>query len=134
MAKNLVVELATELRGLKTQKEEISASSKLVNKRIEEIEKQLLPDAMDAEGISNIKIDDVGRVTLRGEVYASILAANRYEAFQWLRDTGRGSLISETVSASSLKAAAKAWLKSGEKIPESLIKVTPVTIATLSKT
>jgi hypothetical protein len=128
-----VVELAAELYALKIEKESISESEKVINKRIEEISKQLLPDAMDEDGISNIKIDGVGRISLRGEVYVSILAENREQAYQWMRDTGRGSLIVETVNASSLKAAAKAWLKGGEEIPENLIKVTPITIAVLTK-
>lgn len=127
-----VVALATELARLKAEKETFESSTKELNARIDEIAKKELPEAMDEDGISNIKIDGVGRISLRGEVYTSILAENREAAYQWLRDTGRGSLITETVNASSLKAAAKEWLKYGEEIPESLIKVTPVTVAILS--
>ena len=129
-----VVQLAGELRKLKELKEAMEEDLKETNKFIEEITKQILPEKMDDQGISNIKIDGVGRITLRGEVYASILAANRDAAYQWLRDTGRASLISNTVNASSLKAACKEWLKNGEEIPEDLIKVTPVTVAVLTRT
>jgi hypothetical protein len=129
-----VVQLAGELRKLKELKEAMEEDLKETNKFIEEITKQILPEKMDDQGISNIKIDGVGRITLRGEVYASILAANRDAAYQWLRDTGRASLISNTVNASSLKAACKEWLKNGEQIPEDLIKVTPVTVAVLTRT
>ncbi len=129
-----VVQLAGELRKLKELKESMEEDLKETNKYIEEITKHILPEKMDDQGISNIKIDGVGRITLRGEVYASILAANRDAAYQWLRDTGRASLISNTVNASSLKAACKEWLKNGEEIPEELIKVTPVTVAVLTRT
>lgn len=129
-----VVQLAGELRKLKELKEAMEEDLKETNKFIEEITKQILPEKMDDQGISNIKIDGVGRITLRGEVYASILAANRDAAYQWLRDTGRASLISNTVNASSLKAACKEWLKNGEEIPGDLIKVTPVTVAVLTRT
>lgn len=129
-----VVQLAGELRKLKELKEAMEEDLKETNKYIEEITKQILPEKMDDQGISNIKIDGVGRITLRGEVYASILAANRDAAYQWLRDTGRASLISNTVNASSLKACVKEWLKNGEEIPEDLIKVTPVTVAVLTRT
>lgn len=129
-----VVQLAGELRKLKELKEAMEEDLKETNKFIEEITKQILPEKMDDQGISNIKIDGVGRITLRGEVYASILAANRDAAYQWLRDTGRASLISNTVNASSLKACVKEWLKNGEEIPEDLIKVTPVTVAVLTRT
>ena len=128
-----IVELATELSVLKSRKDEIGEVEKVINIRIEEITKQLLPEAMDDEGVSNISIEGVGRITLRGEVYCSILADNREAAYNWLRDTGRGSLITETVNASTLKAAAKAWLKRGEEIPESLIKITAISVAVLTK-
>lgn len=128
-----VVELANELARLKDQKDDLDNQVKALNLRIEAISKQELPEAMDADGVSNIKLDGVGRISLRGEVYASILAENREQAYQWLRDTGRGSLITEVVNASSLKAAAKSWLKAGDAIPEELIKITPITIAVLTR-
>lgn len=130
---NGIVALANELRKLKDEKDVAEGALKVINKRIEEIVKKELPEFMDADGVSNVKIDGVGRLSLRTEVYASILAENRETAYQWLRDTGRGSLVSETVNASSLKAAMKECLKNGEEIPESLIKVTPVTVAVLTK-
>lgn len=127
-----IVDLATELAELKNEKELLGNQEKAINLRIEHLTRVLLPEAMDEDGVSNISIDGVGRVTLRGEVFASIRADNREAAYEWLRDTGRGSLISETVNASTLKAAVKEWLKQGEEIPE-IISVTPVTVAVLTK-
>lgn len=128
-----IPELAKMLRGLRDHKEAQEAELKDINVAIEQITRTVLPEMMDDEGISNIKIDGVGRISLRGEVYASILAENRELAYQWLRDTGRASLISNTVNSSTLKAACKEWLKQGEDIPD-FIKVTPVTVATLTRT
>ena len=127
-----IVELATELAELKFQKELLGNQEKAINIRIEELTRIHLPEAMDEDGVSNISIDGVGRITLRGEVFASIRADNREAAYEWLRDTGRGSLISETVNASTLKAAVKEWLKQGEEIPD-VINVTPITVAVLTK-
>lgn len=127
-----IVDLATELAELKNEKELLGNQEKVINIRIEHLTRVLLPEAMDEDGVSNISIDGVGRITLRGEVFASIRADNREAAYEWLRDTGRGSLISETVNASTLKAAVKEWLKQGEEIPE-VISVTPVTVAVLTK-
>ena len=130
---NDIVELANKLRGLKDLKEAQEADLKDTNMAIEAITKVLLPQKMDEQGIQNVKIDGVGRVSLRGEVYASILAENRELAYDWLRNTGRAALITNTVNPSTLKAAAKEWLKNGEEIPE-LIKITPATVATLTRT
>lgn len=130
---NDIVELANKLRGLKDLKEAQEADLKDTNMAIEAITKVLLPQKMDEQGIQNVKIDGVGRIGLRGEVYASILAENRELAYDWLRSTGRASLITNTVNPSTLKACAKEWIKNGEEIPE-FIKITPVTIATLTRT
>lgn len=127
-----ISKLALELRKLKDQKDDLAEKTKAINLRIEEICNKDLPTAMDDDGVSNVVVDGAGRVTLRGELYVSILAENREAAYEWMRQTGRGSLITETVNASSLKAAAKEWLKKNEEIPSS-IKVTPVTVATLTK-
>lgn len=128
-----IVELATFLRELKDLKEAQEADLKDTNMAIEAITKVLLPQKMDEQGIQNVKIDGVGRIGLRGEVYASILAENRELAYDWLRSTGRAALITNTVNPSTLKAAAKEWLKNGEEIPE-FIKITPATVATLTRT
>lgn len=130
---NDIVELANKLRGLKDLKEAQEADLKDTNMAIEAITKVLLPQKMDEQGIQNVKIDGVGRIGLRGEVYASILAENRELAYDWLRNTGRASLITNTVNPSTLKAAAREWLKNGEEIPE-FIKITPATVATLTRT
>ena len=130
---NDIVELANKLRGLKDLKEAQEADLKDTNMAIEAITKVLLPQKMDEQGIQNVKIDGVGRVSLRGEVYASILAENRELAYDWLRNTGRAALITNTVNPSTLKACAKEWLKNGEEIPE-FIKITPATVATLTRT
>jgi hypothetical protein len=130
MSGNIVL-LITELSRLKNEKDAMSEIETGINIRIEEITKKLLPEAMDEAGINNITVDNIGRVNLRGEVYASILVENRAAAYQWLRDTGRDSIITETVNSSTLKAAAKEWLKQGEEIPQELIKITPCTIAVL---
>ena len=130
---NDIVELANKLRGLKDLKEAQEADLKDTNMAIEAIIKVLLPQKMDEQGIQNVKIDGVGRVSLRGEVYASILAENRELAYDWLRSTGRAALITNTVNPSTLKAAAREWLKNGEEIPE-FIKITPATVATLTRT
>lgn len=127
-----IIELAKELRHLKDVKEKMSSEEKIINSRIDQITKMLLPQVMEDDGVSTIKIDGIGKLSLRGEMYVSILAENRQDAYQWLRDNNRGSLISETVNASTLKAAAKEWIKSGVEIPD-LIKITPYTMAILSK-
>ena len=129
---NKIVELVTELATLKQERDILVDEAKIKYARIEQISKIELPEIMDDDGVSNITVEGVGRVNLQSNVFASIVEANRDEAFEWLRSTGKGSLISEVVNATTLKAAAKQWLKNGEPIPE-CIKVTPYTAAVLTQ-
>lgn len=51
----------------------------------------------------------------------------------WLVLNGAGDLIQETVNASSLKAAIKAWIKKGAPPPETLFKITPAPLVSITK-
>lgn len=126
-------ELARELSTLKTQKDRIEEELSAINKRIEILARQEIPEAMDEAGVQNVKFEGIGKIYLKGDVFASIPAESRDAAYEWLELTGRGSLIKPTVNSSSLKAAVKEWISQGDEIPEDLIKVTPYTQAVLTR-
>lgn len=126
-------ELARELSNLKTQKDRIEEDLSAINKRIEILARQEIPEAMDEAGVQNVKFEGIGKIYLKGDVFASIPAESRDAAYEWLELTGRGSLIKPTVNSSSLKAAVKEWISQGDEIPEDLIKVTPYTQAVLTR-
>ena len=126
-------ELARELSQLKSAKDKIEDELSAINKRIEILARQEIPEAMDEAGVQNVKFEGIGKIYLKGDVFASIPAESRDAAYEWLELTGRGSLIKPTVNSSSLKAAVKEWIAQGEEIPEELIKVTPYTQAVLTR-
>ena len=126
-------ELARELSNLKSTKDKIEEELSTVNKRIEILARQEIPEAMDEAGVQNVKFEGIGKIYLKGDVFASIPAESRDAAYEWLELTGRGSLIKPTVNSSSLKAAVKEWISQGEEIPEELIRVTPYTQAVLTR-
>ena len=126
-------ELARELSQLKSAKDKIEDELSAINKRIEILARQEIPEAMDEAGVQNVKFEGIGKIYLKGDVFASIPAESRDAAYEWLELTGRGSLIKPTVNSSSLKAAVKEWLTQGEEIPEELIRVTPYTQAVLTR-
>lgn len=126
-------ELARELSTLKSAKDKIEDELSAINKRIEILARQEIPEAMDEAGVQNVKFEGIGKIYLKGDVFASIPAESRDAAYEWLELTGRGSLIKPTVNSSSLKAAVKEWIAQGEEIPEELIKVTPYTQAVLTR-
>lgn len=126
-------ELARELSQLKTEKDTIEETLSAINKRIEVLARQEIPEAMDEAGVQNVKFEGIGKIYLKGDVFASIPAEARDAAYEWLEATGRGSLVRPTVNSSSLKAAVKEWISQGEEIPEDLIRVTPYTQAVLTR-
>lgn len=127
------VDIVRAMAELRAQKDELEEKLKLINVEYDYIRLQRLPEKMDEEGIQGLKVDGVGRVSLRGDIYVSVLADNREVFHTWLRDTNRGDLIKDTVNASTLKASVKEWIKRGEEIPEELIKVTPFTMSVITK-
>lgn len=81
-----------------------------------------MPARLDDEECQTFNTDRA-RVTRTAKLYASIPADKRDEAYQWLRDNGLEALIQETVNASSLSAAAKEMMATGNELPEDMFKV-----------
>ena len=128
------LELVREMKALKDAKEAADLVAKEINRRWDHMRLALIPARFEAEGLKNAKLDGVGTVSLRGDVYASILPGQKEAAFEWLDDHGRGDLVQKQVNSSSLKASMKKLLETGEEeIPEDIFKVTPYTMATITK-
>lgn len=85
--------------------------------------KRMLPKKMESEGVERFTVDGRG-IAVRVEVYASIPADKREEAYLWLRKNGLGSVITNTVNGSTLKAMVKEQVSLGHTLPDDLFKVT----------
>jgi hypothetical protein len=127
------LDLVREMKALKDAKEAADAVAKEINRRWDYVRLALVPTRFEDEGLTNAKLAGVGRISLRGELYASILPGKKEAAFEWLDDNGRGDLVQKAVNSSSLKASMKKMLMDGEEIPEDIFKVTPYTMATITK-
>lgn len=127
------VELARSLSEIRAAKDALEEQASALGKEHDYLSKHALPKKMEDEGLEQLKIEGVGRVNLRSDVYASIPASEKAKAFEWLRDNGRADMISETVNASTLKASIRQAIEKGEPFPEGLFKVTPYTFAVITK-
>ena len=127
------LEVVCSMDELRLRKEDLEEALKEINKEYDYLRLNMVPARFEEEGIENMKVEGVGRVSLTGDMYVSILADKKDAAYEFFRDIGKGSLITETISASTLKATVKAMMKSGEDIPEDIIKVTPFTRASITK-
>lgn len=95
----------------------------LVNlfKKFKELE---VPATFEADKITHVPLEEGFRVGLSSRLFASIPAGKREQAYQWLRDNGLGDLITATVNAGTLSAAAKEMMEEkNEELPKELFTV-----------
>lgn len=127
------LDIIRAMDALRTKTGELSELKKAAEAEYDYLRLQLVPNRFEEEGIESLKVEGIGRVSLTGDMYVSILAANREAAYGYFRDIGKGSLITETINSSTLKAAVKAMIGNGEEVPADLVKVTPFTRASITK-
>lgn len=93
---------------------------------------QLVPRTMEDMEISNIRLDGVGRVNVRDDMWTK--TENPDALMEWLRERGLEDLITEGVNGSTLKALIKERIKKAEDIPEEdVVKITPYQRAVITK-
>lgn len=127
------IELVRRLDEWQQRKDRLDAELKQVNKVFDHLRMARIPQAFDDDGISLLRVDGVGRCSLTADMFVSIAKGRRDEAYEWLRDTGRQDLITETINASTLKAVIKKAKLSGEELPEGAFNVTPFTRASITR-
>lgn len=127
-----IVTLATRMKELQDQKEQVSEQLKAINVELDRIRLTDIPDAMAEEGIKTLTIDGIGRVGLTADVYVSY-AGQQEAAFEWLHDNGFGNCISEQANASTLKSIFRGFIRDGKDLPVDIFKITPFTRASITK-
>src|SRR5690606_9653360 len=99
--------LLREFKATKDFKEACDLLAKEAGRVYDYLRLAAVPNRFEEEGISNMKVEGVGRVQLAGDLYAGIVRGREEEAFEWLDDNGRGDLVKKTVNSSSIKAVLK---------------------------
>ncbi|MCK5606788.1 hypothetical protein KAR91_33105 [Candidatus Pacearchaeota archaeon] len=119
-----VSELVKHFKETRMKLDEAAEVKTTIQKEYDFIRRAILPGKMEEQDINKLDIGDGIKVRLDTELFASIPAANKGAAYQYLRDNGMESLITETVNGSTLKATAKQILMEGGHLPEDLFKIT----------
>lgn len=125
-----LVRAMAEVQKLKEAKDE---ELKAINAEFDFLRLIKIPNTFEAHEIKNMSLDGVGRCQLTSDMHASIAADQKEAAYQYFRDLGKGSLITESINPSTLKATLKSMLKAGEEIPTDIFKVSPFTRASITK-
>jgi hypothetical protein len=116
--------LRTEYRALKDKLEKVEAE-------VNDLSYNLIPTMFTNQHVKTIKIDDVGRVTVNQRWVASM--PDKELGMGWLRGSGNGGLIIETVNAQTLAAFAKDKAIAGEPLPASLFTVGQAPYVSITK-
>lgn len=128
-----IQELAVLQKGVQNEIDKRKAETTEFQKRFDFIRNVALPEAMEANGVENVKIADVGKVTLTSMMNVSIPKDNRIAFYDWLRANGHGDIIQEQTNASTVKALIKEQMSNGEPIPEDLVNINAFTQARITK-
>lgn len=127
------LELLREFKAAKDFKEAVDVLDKEAGRLYDYLRLAAVPARFEEDGISNMKVEGVGRVQLAGDLYAGVIRGREDAAFEWLDDNGRGDLVKKTVNSSSIKAVLKRMLQEGEEFPAELFKAEPFTRASIVK-
>jgi len=128
-----LMELIREMRRVQMAKDETETELKKLNKHFDFLRITKVPQMMEDEGIRNLNVEGVGRVSLTADMHVSIKDGQKESFYEWLRDNGRSDLIQPNVNPSTLKATVKNMVKEGEVVPEEMLNVSPFTRASITK-
>lgn len=81
-------------QALTLKEEEINS----LKKQRDQLSTEIIPGIMDELGLSKLKLDNGLSISIQSDVQATISAANKEEAYNWLRDNGLGSIIKNQVA------------------------------------
>lgn len=129
-------QLAVEMYNIRGVKEALEAALKHVNAEYDYLRTFKLPRVMEESDppLERFTLTGIGRISLASDMYVSVMKGMKPKLFEFLRDIGKGDLIKEEVNSSTLKAVVKQMMAGGETIPDDIVKVTPFTRASITKT
>lgn len=133
MDMNGLRELCAKMRDLQDRKAALEDTLTEINKDLDKIRTQQIPEAMEALELRNATFEGLGRVQLATDLYASTKEGKKEAAIQWLQDCGYENMIVETYNASSLKALFRRMIVDGAEIPDEIFNVSPFVRASIVK-
>lgn len=133
-----LLELAAAMKGIREQLDATKELATSYQKQFDLLRLRFIPEMMEEQGIRNITLEGIGRVGLTADFYCSTPAENREAVRRWMVEHDHGSLVSETINASTLKSWVKNQLTEGDELPcdlegEPLLNVSPFTRASITK-
>lgn len=123
---------AKKLQSLRIKHDKQKTAAAETWKEVDYLRLTLIPKLMDEIGTDNIRLEGIGRLSIRVEASCSTL--DKEGLFNWLSENGHDELMSSTVNSSTLKAFVLNQIRDGEEIPNSdIIKFSTYEMATITK-
>lgn len=127
------LELALFLNDTKDQIRGLESQLKALKADMEDVQINVLPTKMQADGMSNVTIAGVGRLSNNPQFRVSVKAEHKFDMQDWLKSNGFEAMIQETLNSSTLKAWTKEQLEQGNEIPTDYLNLHSFDMITLTK-
>ena len=112
--------------------DQLDEERKKVGLSLNHLNREVVPDLLKERKLTNIPLWDLER-QFNASVRVTASVPDKTTGFAWLRDKGKGDLITETVNASSLAAFAQQYVQeTQEDLPE-CFKLSLMTVVSVTK-
>jgi hypothetical protein len=89
--------LASKQLELELEVENLEKKLDIAKEELKRVQEFLLPEAMASVGMSEFRLTNGNKITIRDDIYASIRADHVDQAMMWLTDKGLGGIIKDEV-------------------------------------
>ena len=131
IANNDIPTVVTHFREFRDLYDALNDRLAKLKGHVDELSHNLLPTLFGNAHVKTIKIDDIGRVTINYRWYASMV--DKRAGIDWLRESGHGGLVIETVNAQTLGAFAGEQADKGQSLPGNLFNVSTRPFVSITK-
>lgn len=116
------VDIIKHFNSVRIGAELIKEAREAISEISDQLSREIVPDAMRRADVKTITVEGVGRVTVSYRFSCTMV--DKGLGIDWLRKSGNGGIIQETVNSSTLSAFAKNMLEvEGKELPDDLFKV-----------
>lgn len=126
-------ELATFIRDQKIEIKAAENTLKALKADLQMVQEEVLPQKMEADELTSLNVDGIGRLTVAPQFRASVKAEHKMAMQEWLKENGFIELVQETINSSTLKAWVKEQLEEGNEVPTDYLNLHSFDIVTLTK-
>jgi hypothetical protein len=116
-----VPELVTHFHELREIFRALEKKIETVKEEVEQLSHEIIPNIFSARSVTSLRIDNIGTVIVSNRWVAS--PKDKNAAINWMKSTGNGSLVIETINASTLAGFAKEQALAGKPLPEDVFTV-----------